>query len=76
MNLRPVRPDEREPEGAVSYAVIIEDLTAARNQVIELEGEAHGIPGTEGENMRAQLSGLRVHIEAIIGLAQAERANL
>lgn len=74
--MRLVGEHEREPDGAVSYAVIVEDLTAVRGQVIELESEAENIPGVAGENTRAQLAGLRAHVEVIIGVAQAERANL
>ena len=71
--MRLVGPDEREPEGEASLTVIVEDLTAVRDQVIELEVEAENIPDVRGENMRATLAGLRVHVEVVIGQAQAER---
>lgn len=73
MRLRAVGPDEREPAGQASLAVIVEDLTAVRDQVIELVAEAENIPDVTGENMRATLSGLRAHVEVVIGQAQAER---
>jgi hypothetical protein len=74
--MRVVSPDEREPAGATSLAVIVEDLTRVRNTVIELIAEAEHVPDMAGENLQAQLAGLRAHAEVIIGVAQAERAAL
>jgi hypothetical protein len=74
--VRVVGEGEREPQGSVSYSVIIEDLTAVRDQVIELEAEGEQIPGEAGATMRTSLLQLRLLVESIIGLAHLERARL
>lgn len=71
--MRVVGPDEREPEGSVSLAVIVEDLTVVRDQVIECQAQALDIP--DGDNLRTQLDQLRMHVEIIIGSAQAQRGQ-
>lgn len=71
-DLRVVGPGDQPDPRAISYQVIVDDLTAVRNSVVECQAEAAaaGEDDAEGAGLRASLGQLLAHVDIVIGLAQ------
>jgi hypothetical protein len=67
-DLRVVGPGDQPDPRAISCQVIVDDLTAVLNSLIECSAEAQDLPN--GEGLRSALLGLKLAVREVIALAQ------